>query len=101
MCTDGYSDNVFGETSLIITDKLRSPRNAKTKFTIGSLADLMIMTARERAHSTTVETPFSENAARHGYHYEGGKIDDITLIVAQVRASSSSDGGPAFTLRML
>jgi hypothetical protein len=102
LATDGYSDNVFGETTLIVTDKLLRARPPTVPISIASLADLMVLTARERAQSTTADTPFSKNAASHGYNFEGGKIDDITLIVAHVHGPKSGSAGKVgvnYTLR--
>jgi len=33
-----------------------------------------------------VKSPFARKAARNGYEWNGGKLDDITVVVAQIKA---------------
>lgn len=34
--------------------------------------------------STTKTSPFEREAAKHGIHYPGGKVDDVALIIALI-----------------
>ncbi|TQE01388.1 hypothetical protein C1H46_012969, partial [Malus baccata] len=47
-----------------------------------SIANLALYNSFDK-HSAS---PFSENAGKAGFEHKGGKIDDITVIVAQVVA---------------
>lgn len=84
LATDGYSDNVFPSTTLNLLDGHTSTGPASA---VESLAALLLSAARDRAQSAHAVTPFSKNAAKHGYRHNGGKIDDVTIIIGRVRAT--------------
>jgi hypothetical protein len=50
------------------------------------LAQHLVSEANLHARNRFERTPFSENAARHGKKYKGGKMDDVTVVCAQVHA---------------
>jgi protein phosphatase PTC7 len=45
--------------------------------------------ANDFANDDTVASPFSEEAQNAGYHMQGGKVDDITVVAVYVYASST------------
>jgi hypothetical protein len=51
------------------------------------------------ATSEDADTPFAKEAIAHGHYWRGGKMDDITVVVAQVRSPSvspsSTSGAPS------
>ena len=85
--TDGVFDNLFDSQILseCIYPKIRPngelPEPDDAALCISSLAEVT-------SYSKTIETPWTVNAMAAGYPREeelGGKVDDITVIVAQVK----------------
>eukprot|EP01132_Coremiostelium_polycephalum_P005511 gene5511-6865_t len=74
--TDGVFDNLFDSEILEIGEKSRGDPQ--------QIARMIAKRAFEVGCSTTIETPFSRNANNNGYIYNGGKLDDITVIVGIV-----------------
>lgn len=80
LATDGFLDNVSAEmatrTAAALLDK--EP---------GVIADSLLALAQAKAESMD-DTPFALEARRHGYRHNGGKPDDITVVVARVEPAS-------------
>lgn len=76
--TDGLFDNLFDQE--VVEAVLQGNKEG-----LGpqELASRIALLALERAHGNS-DTPFSVGAREAGYAYSGGKIDDITVIVANV-----------------
>jgi protein phosphatase PTC7 len=90
--TDGLWDNVFpGEAA-----DLASAAAARGE-PPGGAARALAALARTRAADPRVLSPFAEAAQAMGYPYTGGKMDDITVVVAYVaeggREQGEEDGG--------
>lgn len=81
LATDGLYDNLFPEDILSII--LKNP--------LSSVADELARKAFDVSKSTTAETPFSVNSIINGCNYPGGKMDDISIIVAQVTSIAESE----------
>ncbi|KAN0016229.1 hypothetical protein ACTFIU_006192 [Dictyostelium citrinum] len=79
MGTDGVFDNLFDDEILEIGEKYDDPQ---------IIARQVAKRAFEVGCSTTIYTPFAKNAGHNGYIYNGGKLDDITVVVGLV------DDGP-------
>lgn len=64
-----------------------------------ALANHLVDAALKVAHNSKARTPFAEHARKHGKRFIGGKLDDITVIVAQIQrqtnTSDVSDATPA------
>eukprot|EP00536_Pseudo-nitzschia_multiseries_P009295 jgi/Psemu1/306415/fgenesh1_kg.256_\ len=60
-----------------------------------AVADCIARTAYFLGKDRKHYSPFARSAASYGKRYLGGKHDDITVIVAQVVASTSSAGAGA------
>eukprot|EP00898_Chlorokybus_atmophyticus_P002445 jgi/Chlat1/3200/Chrsp22S08806 len=77
--TDGLFDNVFDEEiRSIIGDASRS--GARPDAAAQRIAAL----ARVHAADRQFMSPFAEQAVQAGYQFSGGKMDDITVVVAYV-----------------
>jgi len=76
--TDGLFDNLFNEAILSV---IRSMEKA----TVQELAKALAKEAYIISKSTTAITPFTVAAADVGYMMEGGKEDDISVIVAKYK----------------
>ncbi|KAJ7544181.1 hypothetical protein O6H91_09G067900 [Diphasiastrum complanatum] len=87
--TDGLFDNVYShEVTSVIMQSTRiglSPEDTAKK--VASLA-------RIRAQDRNRQTPFSTAAQDAGYRFYGGKMDDITVIVAYI-----INGGPLDSIK--
>jgi len=73
LATDGVLDNLFDSEIVDIVYKTENPQD---------IADAISAASFARSESKTEETPFALSAARWGY--EGGKPDDITVVVGRV-----------------
>jgi protein phosphatase PTC7 len=79
--TDGLFDNLFDEQIIKI---VKSNPNPKT------IANKIANAAFSHASDPKWKSPFNESASNHGYpNYEGGKLDDITVVVAQIHVNES------------
>lgn len=81
--TDGLSDNVHATeisqiTSLVMRQGLNEERSAQ------DLADRLVEYARICMFKKDKVSPFQMNAAREGIFFRGGKVDDVTVVVAIV-----------------
>lgn len=79
--TDGLFDNLYdGELSALVVDAIGD------NFEPHTTAEKIAVSARQRAQDKDKDTPFSDAAQRAGYWYQGGKLDDITVVVSYVTA---------------
>ncbi|KTW29343.1 hypothetical protein T552_01298 [Pneumocystis carinii B80] len=104
--TDGVLDNLFFENiQTIITETLinagiwlKSGQNispyigeiSKDQLLLATQVSKHIVTfAKKNAQNTKIDTPFSNEARKHRFFYQGGKPDDITALVLMVFSTSS------------
>jgi len=73
--TDGLFDNLFEKQILEIVNENTSLTDMATK---------LAKKAQEVGNTTYGRTPFQESAEKHGLSYRGGKLDDVTVIVAKI-----------------
>jgi len=85
VATDGLFDNLFDEEIASIISEFHQTTSEV------SLAHVLASKAHQRASSLSEETPFMRRAYELGFisYPIGGKMDDITVIVAYVIASPS------------
>ncbi|KAI9314929.1 phosphatase 2C-like domain-containing protein [Dichotomocladium elegans] len=100
MGTDGLYDNLFDRDILSIVrshvnaytipgDGQRSPR--LLNFNPQKLSDALAARARSVSEDRrNIDSPFQTRAINEGYLYQGGKSDDISVLVAIVRDSEDS-----------
>lgn len=75
--TDGLFDNLFhSDITAIVVQAVGAGSSPET--TAQKIAAL----ARQRALDQTRQTPFSKAAQEAGFRYFGGKLDDVTVVVA-------------------
>lgn len=88
--TDGLFDNVFSHrTARIVWDSKRQGVMP------GVAAQQLATYAFTRAKDPTYLSPFARAAAKAGFVYRGGKVDDITVVVSYVTAAKKSGAGDA------
>lgn len=81
--TDGLADNVFStEISSIVSLVMRQYSTEEQQ--AQDLADRLVEFARICMFKKNKVSPFENNATREGVFYRGGKVDDVTVIVAIV-----------------
>jgi len=79
--SDGLFDNLFDQEILtIVNDNTQSERAD-----VQQIADFITQRAHEAAAQETIPTPFCVNARKSGYTYNGGKMDDITVVVCIIK----------------
>lgn len=76
MGTDGLLDNLFNEQIASMTRETKE---------IQILANNIALEAHKIAGDKTASTPFSVGAQKVGFNYQGGKMDDITVVVINVK----------------
>ncbi|KAB2628628.1 protein phosphatase 2C 55 [Pyrus ussuriensis x Pyrus communis] len=83
--TDGLLDNMFpSEIEQVLVQGGGGDRDLDLG--CGELASSIANLALYNSFDKHSPSPFSENARKAGFEHKGGKIDDITVIVAQVVA---------------
>lgn len=83
--SDGLLDNVFNQRSAKLVWDAKS-RGA----TPGVAAQQLATFAAARAKDPVYLSPFAKAARENGFYYQGGKVDDITVVVAYVTASDQN-----------
>jgi protein phosphatase PTC7 len=77
--SDGLFDNVFtSRAAKIVWDAKK--RGATPGVAAQQLATFASMRSRDPAYLS----PFAKHARQAGFHYQGGKVDDITVVVSYV-----------------
>lgn len=76
-CTDGVFDNLFTDAILRIV-------NDSTGMDPAQIADRIASAAHTIGCDTTAFTPFQDGAQKTGQLWQGGKLDDISCVVAKV-----------------
>lgn len=85
--TDGLWDNLYDDEIVELTTQSSEPM---------TIAQLMARQAHETAASKTVISPFAKAARENGYPLAtGGKMDDISVVVARVVLTSDGNLGYA------
>jgi len=104
--TDGLFDNLFDYEILQILNRTKTQDGLREEtdelIKKGSLdaealnerkvsvAELIARKASEKSRSATMKTPFAQNAKANGMNVLGGKLDDITVLVATVISTTAS-----------
>ncbi|KAJ6816174.1 putative protein phosphatase 2C 80 [Iris pallida] len=83
MGTDGLFDNLYtNEISGVVVYATRAKLEPQVA------AQKIVELASQRALDKKQQSPFSTAAQQSGYRYNGGKLDDISVVVSYVTASS-------------
>ncbi|KAF8910938.1 phosphatase 2C-like domain-containing protein [Gymnopilus junonius] len=85
--TDGFSDNVFPSEMVTICSLVARAGGTEDE-QVQAMADRLVDYARQCMKSKLRVSPFEREASRVGQYFRGGKIDDVTVIVALIRESS-------------
>jgi protein phosphatase PTC7 len=83
--SDGLFDNVFTSRAAKIVWDAKS-RGATPGVAAQQLATFASMRSRDPAYLS----PFAKHARQAGFHYQGGKVDDITVVVSYVTSGHAS-----------
>lgn len=54
-----------------------------------------------KAHDTKYNSPFAKHAKSAGYDFRGGKIDDITIVIAKVTSLNEGEDNCPFLIEEL
>jgi serine/threonine protein phosphatase PrpC len=90
--SDGVSDNLFAPEFNVCLDSAMTDEDDKSSIASFSLAaDCISRHAYWKGKDKTFDSPFAKGARQAGWgNYRGGKHDDITVVVAQIRAGDVS-----------
>ncbi|KAI8081863.1 phosphatase 2C-like domain-containing protein [Gilbertella persicaria] len=79
MGSDGLFDNLFDKEILSIVRSLKRSEPQK-------ISDALAERAKTVSHSKlNIDSPFGKRAVNEGLYYKGGKLDDISVLVAIVK----------------
>lgn len=82
--TDGLFDNLYNnEVTAVVTHCIRAALGPQ------ATAQKIAALARQCALDRSRQSPFSAAAKEAGYRYQGGKLDDITVVVSYVTSTST------------
>ncbi|KAG9318474.1 phosphatase 2C-like domain-containing protein [Chiua virens] len=81
--TDGLSDNVFPAELAAICSLIARGGGPEDE-QVQSMADRIVQYAQACMSDRKRASPFERDAAREGMLYRGGKVDDVTVIMALV-----------------
>lgn len=83
MATDGMFDNIFSRD---VVDIIRpSLRDTDNLIDPESISELIATFAEKKSLDPRYISPFAKEANRHFYDAIGGKPDDITVVVSQIK----------------
>lgn len=84
--SDGVFDNLYDNDILTIVKKAldTNKKQPSEVFKKLQLAQEIANNAHEKAKDKNYFSPFAKGAAESGKKYSGGKMDDITVLVAVV-----------------
>ncbi|KAJ3168531.1 hypothetical protein HDU88_001421 [Geranomyces variabilis] len=87
--SDGMFDNVFDEDIVEIVRAVVNGRGGSVD--PQRISDALLRRAREIAEdSRYASSPFQSRAIQEGMYYQGGKMDDVTVLTGVVRLSEDS-----------
>jgi protein phosphatase PTC7 len=87
--TDGLSDNVFDTELAQITSLVaRTTAGASEDEQVQAMADRIVDYSRACMFNLKRVSPFEKAAKKEGKNYRGGKVDDVTVVVAMVRETA-------------
>ncbi|TYZ63339.1 hypothetical protein PybrP1_012878 [[Pythium] brassicae (nom. inval.)] len=88
--TDGLFDNLFPAQITSLLDTVLPPTPEIDAASMEKVASCIAHTAHKSAKGTKTKTPFAQAAARAGYEFTGGKMDDITVVVSLVASAAAA-----------
>ena len=89
--SDGLFDNLYDKHILKCLKPRLETKGSKRMEDVLKASKCLAVNAERLGHKGSYISPFSLHAREHGRNYIGGKLDDITVIVAQVQDSDGPD----------
>ena len=85
LATDGLFDNVFDEEIVEIIN-LNTNTTHPEQSNPQAITDALLLRAKEVSEdSRSPASPFQHRAVEQGFYYQGGKVDDVTVLAGVVR----------------
>jgi len=81
--TDGLFDNLFDPEIVRLVVQGRAKKQSADE-----LAETIAREAHQTGGKVTAVVPFGKNAESWGYKFQGGKMDDVTVIVSYVSSET-------------
>ena len=92
--SDGLFDNVYDEDMLPCITPQLDVKSKKVKNLL-QVATCLANKAEEHGMDKRYFSPFAKGAKEAGLRYMGGKLDDVTVVVAQFHAKQRSNDSTA------
>jgi len=98
--TDGVFDNLFDHEVCNLANLTMSPfeaallKNPSLVTSAESVARAIAHAAFHRSKDLKAKSPFAKNARQSGTHYQGGKMDDITVVACWVVSDTNEVARP-------
>ncbi|KAJ3217104.1 hypothetical protein HDU67_008481 [Dinochytrium kinnereticum] len=90
MGSDGIFDNVFDEEVLEIVKGIVQGGNPALSDP-QKITDALLLRSRDVSEDTrTMDSPFQTRAIQEGLYYQGGKLDDVTILAGVIRLAEDS-----------
>lgn len=86
--SDGLFDNLYPKDLALVVEQEMKLRRKPSE-----VAMYLAHVAQQLAGKTEYMSPFAQTAFNAGFNYLGGKMDDITVVVAVVEKSESEGMG--------
>lgn len=96
--TDGLFDNIFMREIIDIMNREGRYDNHGQMTNKDYVARILASRAINYGKNKNYYSPFSEHAQKSGQSYQGGKLDDTTVIIAQAELSSHNMRGSQSSL---
>ncbi|KAI8903414.1 phosphatase 2C-like domain-containing protein [Powellomyces hirtus] len=91
--SDGMFDNVFDDDIVEIIRSVVQSSGTRNRTSVDpqKISDALLRRAREVAEdSRYASSPFQTRAIQEGMYYQGGKMDDVTVLAGVIRLSEDS-----------
>jgi len=90
MGSDGIFDNLMEEDfHVCLTPALN--RSTKDIKNVQDTANCLSTLAEIKSYDPNYDSPFAQEARLHKRNFRGGKEDDITVIVAQIKVNENNE----------
>ena len=101
LASDGVLDNVYDDdiikfvSPLAMTATGKDDKEVPSLLTPAQAAEDLAKFAFKLSRTRSGTSPFGARAKEAGHHYDGGKPDDITVVLAVADEDSKAQAGPA------
>lgn len=85
--SDGVFDNLYDDDLLDQINQFTCPKKGTLKVRPQIIADAIVCRAKNACEDLNTPSPFSSRAMQEGLYHQGGKDDDISVVVGVITES--------------